>query len=103
MGDTQDDGSPSASNRIIQYIGHEKCKVVGKCSIPHLFALVGSVSKASCDELQSSNLGPCRSQWPPLGLRPLVCWDREFESHRGHRCLSLLGVVCCQVEVSTTD
>jgi hypothetical protein len=26
-----------------------------------------------------------------------------FESHRGHGCLSLVNVVCCQVEVSATD
>jgi hypothetical protein len=23
-----------------------------------------------------------------VGVRPSACWDREFESHRGHRCLS---------------
>ena len=26
----------------------------------------------------------------------------EFESHRRHECPSVLNVVCCQVEVSTT-
>ena len=26
-----------------------------------------------------------------------------FESHRGHGCLSVVGVVCCQVEVSATS
>ena len=35
-----------------------------------------------------------------MGLRPLACWDCGFESRQGHRCLSLLSVVCCQVEVS---
>jgi hypothetical protein len=29
-------------------------------------------------------------------------WDCEFESRRGHGCLSLVSVVCCQVEVSAT-
>jgi len=29
-----------------------------------------------------------------LGLRPLACWDRGFESHRGHECFS---VVKCYV------
>ena len=43
-----------------------------------------------------------RSQWP-RGLRPLACWDRGFESHPGHGCLSVVSVVCCQVEVSATD
>jgi hypothetical protein len=28
--------------------------------------------------------------------------DCEFESHLGHGCLSLVSVVCCQVEVSAS-
>ena len=48
-----------------------------------------------------------RSQWP-RGLRCRsaacsLCWDRGFESHRGHGCLSVVSVVCCQVEVSATS
>ena len=38
-----------------------------------------------------------------VGLRPLACWDRGFESHWGHGCLSVVSVVCCQVGVSATD
>ena len=38
-----------------------------------------------------------------VGLRPLACWDRGFESQRGHGCLSVVNVVCCQVEVSATS
>ena len=34
------------------------------------------------------------------GVRPFACWKSGFESHRGHGCLSLVSVVCCQVEVS---
>jgi hypothetical protein len=34
-----------------------------------------------------------------VGLWPLACWDYGFESHRGHGCLSVVSVVCCQVEV----
>ena len=37
------------------------------------------------------------------GLRPITCWDRGFESHRGHGYLSVVNVVCCQVEVSATS
>ena len=37
-----------------------------------------------------------------VGLGPLACWDCGFESRRGHRCLSVVSVVCCQVEVSAT-
>jgi hypothetical protein len=29
-------------------------------------------------------------------------WDCGFESHLGHGCLSLVSVVCCQVDVSAT-
>jgi hypothetical protein len=44
-----------------------------------------------------------RSQWPRVGLRQLAYCDRGFESHRGHGCLSVVSVVCCQVEVSATS
>jgi len=37
-----------------------------------------------------------------VGSRPLACWDIGFESRRGHGCLSLESVACCQVEVSAT-
>jgi len=35
-------------------------------------------------------------------LRSLACWDCGFESRRGHGCLPVWSVVCCQVEVSST-
>ena len=38
-----------------------------------------------------------------FGHRPLACWDLGFESHRGHGYLSVVSVVCCQVEVSATS
>ena len=38
-----------------------------------------------------------------MGLRPLCCLDWGFESHRRKGRLSLVNVVCCQVEVSTSD
>jgi len=31
-----------------------------------------------------------------------ACWDCGLESRRGHGCLSLMSVVCYQVEVSAT-
>jgi hypothetical protein len=47
--------------------------------------------------------GPCSGRAVQgVGLRPLACWDCGFESHRGHGCLSVVSVVCCQVEVSAT-
>ena len=36
-------------------------------------------------------------------LAQLACWDRGFESHRRHGYLSVVSVVCCQVEVSATS
>ena len=38
-----------------------------------------------------------------VGLRSLACRDCGFESHRGHEYLSVVSVVCCQVEVSATS
>jgi len=35
-----------------------------------------------------------------VGLRPLPCWDRGFKSRRGHGCLSVVSIACCQVEFS---
>ena len=35
-----------------------------------------------------------------MGLRPLACWDCGFEFRRGHGCLSLVNVMCRQVEGS---
>jgi hypothetical protein len=47
-----------------------------------------------------------RSQWPHGlrrgDLRPLACWDYGMKFRRGHGCLSVVSVVCCQVEVSAT-
>jgi hypothetical protein len=37
-----------------------------------------------------------------VSLRSLAGWDCGFESLRGHGCLSLVSVVCCQVEVFST-
>ena len=37
-----------------------------------------------------------------MGLRSLTCWDSGFESRHGHGCLSLVSVLCYQVEVSAT-
>ena len=36
-------------------------------------------------------------------LRHLACWDCSFEYRRGHGCVSLVSVMCCQVEVSATE
>ena len=33
-------------------------------------------------------------------LRSLICWDYGFESCRGHECLSVVSVECCQIEIS---
>jgi hypothetical protein len=33
-----------------------------------------------------------------VGRRPFACCDCGFESRRGHGCLSVVSVVCCQVE-----
>jgi len=33
---------------------------------------------------------------------PLACCDCDFDSRRGHGYLSLVSVVCCQIETSAT-
>jgi len=38
----------------------------------------------------------------PGRLRPLACWDWEFEPRRGPGCLSLVSVVCRHVQVSAS-
>ena len=50
----------------------------------------------------SANAGPSGRAVLGVGLRPLARRDCGFESHRGNGCLSVVGVVCCQVEVSAT-
>jgi hypothetical protein len=37
-----------------------------------------------------------------VGLRLLACWDCGFASRWGHGCLSVVSVVCCQVDVSVS-
>jgi len=45
---------------------------------------------------------PVAARSKDVGLRPIACWDCGFESHRGHGGLSVVSVVCCQVEVCAT-
>jgi hypothetical protein len=37
-----------------------------------------------------------------VGLRPLASWDCGFESDRAQECLSVVSVVCCQIEFFVT-
>jgi hypothetical protein len=37
-----------------------------------------------------------------MSLRPLACWECQFESRRWHGCLSIVRVVFWQVEFSAT-
>ena len=37
-----------------------------------------------------------------VGLRPIACWGGEFESRWRHGYLSLVSVVCFQVQVSVS-
>jgi len=52
--------------------------------------------KISLDVMLLTDTGRC----PGVGLRPLACWDCGPESRRGRECLSVVSVVCCQIEVS---
>jgi hypothetical protein len=56
----------------------------------------------SCYVLSNCTAGPSsRAVWDG-GLRPLAFWDSRFELSRKHGPLSLVNVVCCQVEVSVS-
>jgi len=46
--------------------------------------------------------GPSGRAVKGVVLRLPACWDCEFVSSRVHRCLSLMSVECCLVEVSVT-
>jgi hypothetical protein len=46
---------------------------------------------------------PVAARSKDVGLRQFACCDHGFESRRGHGCLSVVCVVCCQVEVSATS
>jgi hypothetical protein len=37
-----------------------------------------------------------------MGLQPLACWNCGFQFREGHECLSVVNVVCCQVDVCVT-
>jgi hypothetical protein len=37
-----------------------------------------------------------------VGLRSHACWYYGFESRQEHGCLSLVNVVCCQLEFSAS-
>jgi hypothetical protein len=43
-----------------------------------------------------------RPIWKKTGLRPSACWDRGFESHRGHRCF-VVPCLFCQVEADRSS
>jgi len=47
--------------------------------------------------------GPSGRAVKDVCLPPLAYWDCGFESCRRHGCLSLASVLCCQVEVSTSN
>ena len=40
---------------------------------------------------------------PVAASSKVACWNCGFESRRGRGGLSVLSVVCCQVEVSATS
>ena len=70
--------------------------------------VVGNTRKTFVGAVRSQNLAAWERgfelYWNVYGLsRPLACLDRGFESRWGHGYLSVVSVVCCQVEVSATS
>jgi len=37
-----------------------------------------------------------------MGLQLLACWNCGFQFCKGHECVSVVNVVCCQVDVCVT-
>ena len=73
-------------------------QIIGKIKLPS----VNSISVAFITSI-FSKAGPSSREVYGVGLRSLACWDCWFESHRQHGCMSVVIVVCCQVEVSATS
>ena len=67
------------------------------CPVHHLYQLIGMDKK---DTILQMIL--VQSQWllSKVCVQQLTCWDCGFESHRVNGFLSLVNVVCWQVEVS---
>ena len=65
-----------------------------------------SVRGKSTVNIRATFIAQCRSQWP-CGLRRRSSAARLLRSWvgipPGHGCLSIVSVVCCQIEVSATD
>jgi hypothetical protein len=59
---------------------------------------VDTLVEFCCDSLQSL-ADPGGRAVQGVGMRPFACWDCGFESRRRHGYLSLVSVVCCEVEV----
>ena len=51
---------------------------------------------------KTSTADPSDSAVQGVGLRPFAYWDCRFESRGVHGCLSVVNIVCCQVEVSAS-
>ena len=74
------------------------CSMLWDGSVSHRFQMMLQMT----DPL-GTVAGPSGRAVEDVGLRPFTCWDRGFESRRGHGRLSVVSVVCCQVEVSATS
>ena len=48
-----------------------------------------------CVSLQSHQADPGGHWTYGVGLQSLAYWDCGFETRQGHRCLSLVNIVCC--------
>jgi hypothetical protein len=91
------------SGFIMQLVSNQISAFWLQFIVPHIriFSPGTSYNISSPPTVRSA--GPSGRAFKGVGLRPLACWDRGFESHRGHGYLSVVSVECCQVEVSATD
>ena len=55
-----------------------------------------------CMKIMYNEADPIGGAAQGVGMRPLTCWDCGFETRREHGCLPLVGVACCQIEISAS-
>ena len=96
--------SPNVPLRLLQPKGRGGCAFGGKIE-RHATFWNANVNGSYCNFIQITEIYPsiCKTYAKLiLGLRLFTCWGCGFESPRGHECLSLVSVVCCQVQVSAS-
>jgi len=79
---------------------HYSLRNTRKSAVPILIMFKGFILRIGGVQLGTAE--PSGRAVEGVGRRPVACRDYAFESRWEHGCLSLVSVVCCQVEVSVS-